>query len=197
VDRRDTVKIIQIVSDKQVGVWFYDKQDQKLIRISDDMLRVINDLGNVPITGIIIGISCLLTGFLSYVSSLNLEKYYGVVFVFAGLSMLCAFIYARQHMRRITAEAKDIGQIYDLESDILRCIAKAGNRDSIILSVIFILMLFIGSGLFYKFLFSDGREIGTLLMSIFVLDIIVMILVTLHPVQKMLFWIKAGKMHGL
>lgn len=191
------MKIIQIVSDKQVGVWFYDKQDQKLIRISDDMLRDINDLGNVPITGIIIGISCLLTGFLSYVSSLNLEKYYGVVFVFADLSMFCAFIYARQHMRRITAEAKDIGQIYDLESDILRCIAKAGNRDSIILSVIFILMLFIGSGLFYKFLFLDGREIGTLLMSIFVLDIIVMILVTLHPVQKMLFWIKAGKMHGL
>lgn len=191
------MKIIQIVSDKQAGVWFYDKQDQKLIKISDDMLRDINDLGNVPITGIIIGISCLLTGFLSYVSSLNLEKYYGVVFVFAGLSMFCAFIYARQHMRRITAEAKDIGQIYDLESDILRCIAKAGNRDSIILSVIFILMLFIGSGLFYKFLFLDGREIGTLLMSIFVLDIIVMILVTLHPVQKMLFWIKAGKMHGL
>ena len=48
------MRIIQVVSDKRAGVWYFDKETGKLIEISESTMLNINDMSNIPITGIIV-----------------------------------------------------------------------------------------------------------------------------------------------
>ncbi len=76
---------------------------------------------------------------------------------------------------------------------MLRYISMAGKKNYIYLGLFTIIIFIIGAASLYIYM-KNAKEISFLLMGILSLDVTVMAIVTLHPIQKLLFWIKAGKL---
>ncbi len=187
------MRIIQVVSDKRAGVWYFDKETGKLIEISESTMLNINDMSNIPITGIIVGVSCGLMGLKSYLSSMSLNISHKYFFVAACISMIISYIYASRHVQKLALIVRDQGRKHDLETGVLRYISMAGKKNYIYLGLFTIIIFIIGAASLYIYM-KTAKEISFLLMGILSLDVTVMAIVTLHPIQKLLFWIKAGKL---
>lgn len=100
-------------------------------------------------------------------------------------------------MKKISLAAKDVGRKYKLDSNILKYITKAGKKEYLIWSMMFITIHIVGFGYFYAFLYMGKREIDVLIMWIFALNLMTMILVTVHPIQKLLFWVRVRKLYNI
>ena len=54
------MRMIQVASDKEIGVWYFDKQEQKLIGISQSTMLQVNSGENIPVVGITAGLGSIL-----------------------------------------------------------------------------------------------------------------------------------------
>lgn len=95
-------------------------------------------------------------------------------------------------MRKLALIVRDKGRKHSLESEVLRTISRAGKKNYINLGLVTIIVFFIGAASMYIYI-KNTMETDFMLISILSLDVIVMAIVTLHPVQKLLFWIKVRK----
>ena len=68
------MKMIRIVEDRQEGIWYFDKKEQKLIKISFEESQRINGVENIPAVGVIAGVIGMVVGISVYLSSREIGR---------------------------------------------------------------------------------------------------------------------------
>ena len=70
------MKIIQIAADKQLGYWYFDKQEKQLIKVSYDMMRQMDTINGSPFIHIAVISGCILAAIGAYLTRRGLYLIY-------------------------------------------------------------------------------------------------------------------------
>ena len=122
------MKMIRIVEDRQEGIWYFDKKEQKLIKISFEESQRINGVENIPAVGVIAGVIGMVVGISVYLSSRVSYVNERIQFLLICISALIGYLYQKHHEGVITAEVKKTGRMYDLTPEVLTCLSRANVK---------------------------------------------------------------------
>jgi len=191
--RAVSMKIIQIAADKQLGYWYFDKQEKQLIKVSYDMMRQMDTINGSPFIHIAVISGCILAAIGAYLTRRGLYIETRNVWLFVGVSVVLSYVYATIRTRRFADEAKKSGCIYPFTAEVLRYVSQIEKKIYIIsLLMLFVLIVITGLGLYF---YPKEGDIRMAIVGVGGMGAIVMYLISLHPFQKLLFWIKVRKLY--
>ena len=187
------MKIIQIAADKQLGYWYFDKQEKQLIKVSYDMMRQMDTINGSPFIHIAVISGCILAAIGAYLTRRGLYIETRNVWLFVGVSVVLSYVYATIRTRRFEKEEKKSGCIYPFTAEVLRYVSQIEKKIYIIsLLMLFVLIVITGLGLYF---YPKEGDIRMAIVGVGGMGAIVMYLISLHPFQKLLFWIKVRKLY--
>lgn len=187
------MRIIQVAADKDAGVWYFDKSEQKLIRVSLETTQQVDSARNLPVIGIVAGGGCAISGIAVYLSSRMPYVNERIQFLLICISTLIGYLYQKHHEDVITAEAKKTGRMYDLTLEVLTCLSQASVKIHIM--YVGFLAVMIAMTWFGLYMYPKDHDLRGLIVGVGGPGIITMLIVTLHPLQKLLFWIKVRNLY--
>lgn len=187
------MRMIQVASDKEIGVWYFDKQEQKLIGISQSTMLQVNSGENIPVVGITAGLGSILVAVGTYLTKQGVCINYKALIAFICINILCSYIYTRHYVRKVAEGVKQIGRQYEVCEEILQQISRAGVKVYVSLSIVTGFMIAMTA--LCIFLYLKTQSFVMILTIIVAIDTVTMLIVTLHPLQKILFWVKVRKLY--
>lgn len=187
------MKIIQIAADKQLGYWYFDKQERQIIKVSYDRMRQMDTINGSPFIHIAVISGCILAAIGAYLTRRGLYIETRNMWLFVGVSVVLSYIYATIRTRRFADEAKKSGRIYPFTAEVLQYVSQIGRKIyAIYLLMLFVLIAMTGLGLYF---YPKEGDIRMAIVGVGGMGAVVMYLVSLHPFQKLLFWIKVRKLY--
>lgn len=187
------MEIIQIASDKKGEIWFFDKQEKKLIKIDGGIMQNINGTKNIPIAGIIMGGSSILLGLMAYFSYVKYDVDCLVLVMLISFSLSISYMYARHYLKKVEAKVRSVGHKYDFSQEVLSNICKSGVKAFIAFGELLVIVAITGFVCIYVYIKS--REIRMLILGILSIYYLFSGIIILHPVQKLLFWIRVKTLY--
>ena len=176
------MEIIQIASDKKGEIWFFDKHEKKLVKMDIGIMQDINGTKNVPITGIIMGGSSILLGLMAYFSYVKYDVDCLTLAMLISISLLISYMYARHYLKKVEGKVRSVGH-------------KGGIKAYIAFGELLVIAAI--TGFICTYIYFKSREIRMLILGILSIDYLFSGIIILHPVQKMLFWIRVKRLYRL
>lgn len=187
------MRMIQVASDKEIGVWYFDKREQKLIEISQSAMTQMNNGEDIPVVGITAGVGSILTAAGTYLAKQGVHINYGLLRIFICINVLCLYMLSKYYLRKVEQTVEQLGKRYEVTSELLRYISGAGMKIYIMLMLV-VIGVFVMLGWTY-FLYIETQNIVLIFAAIIGGNVVTMLIVTLHPLQKILFWVKVRKLY--
>ena len=173
------MKMIRIVEDRQEGIWYFDKKEQKLIKISFEESQRINGVENIPAVGVIAGVIGMVVGISVYLSSRVSYVNERIQFLLICISALIGYLYQKHYEGVITAEVKKTGRMYDLTPEVLTCLSRANVKIHIMyVGFLAVMMAMTWFGLY---MYPKDHDLRGLIVGVGGPGIITMLIVILHP----------------
>lgn len=189
------MEIIQIASDKKGEIWFFDKHEKKLVKMDIGIMQDINGTKNVPITGIIMGGSSILLGFMAYFSYVKYDVDCLTLAMLISISLLISYMYARHYLKKVEGKVRSVGHKYDFSQEAVSNLCKGGIKAYIAFGELLVIAAI--TGFICTYIYFKSREIRMLILGILSIDYLFSGIIILHPVQKMLFWIRVKRLYRL
>jgi len=100
---------------------------------------------------------------------------------------------SKYYLRKVEQTVEQLGKKYEVTSELLRHISGAGMKIYIMLMLV-VIGVFVMLGLTYS-LYIETQNIVLIFAAIIGGNVVTMLIVTLHPLQKILFWVKVRKLY--